>query len=135
MKTKILVSALLSFALANGAFALGTTSISTPGYYGNINNGTGFVIECSQVLGGYCANNPMPADGYIQMLPDPGSHAINGHVMVYDQANPGTYVDNLIFNYAENKKGKWHFQMQSLYKKISIQIVNSNTILLQKTAS
>ena len=25
---------------------------------GSINNNTGYVIECSQVLGGYCANNP-----------------------------------------------------------------------------
>lgn len=127
-----LAAILLGATLSGVSLANGTMSLDAPGYYGNINNGTGDVIECSQVIGGYCANNPMPADGYIQMLPDPGSKEIDGHVMVYDANTPGTYVDNLIFKYSENAAGKWYFTMTSLYKKINIQVVNPNTILLQK---
>lgn len=89
----------LSLLLSGTALASGQT--------GNLNNDTGYVIECSQVIGGYCANNPMPANGYIQMLPDPGSKDISGHVMVYDSKVPGQYVDNILFDYSEHKDGTW----------------------------
>jgi len=126
----------LSLLASSAALATGNNSaLSIPGYFGNINNNTGYVVECSQVVGGYCANNPMPADGYIQMLPDPGSTQIRGHVMVFDKSTPGTYVDNIVFNYSEQKDGSWKFQMESLYHKTTIKALTPDTILLSKGAT
>ncbi len=133
MKKLTFATALLGLAVTLSACATGRFAVSESGYYGNINNGTGNVIECSQVIGGYCANNPMPANGYIQMLPDPGSHEIDGHIMVFDKTKPGAYVDNILFKYAQNKAHQWQFTMKSLYKKTRITIIDAHTVLLTKS--
>ena len=107
-------------------------SFSLPGYFGSISNDTPYLIEGAQVVGGYCANNPMPANGFIQMLPDPGSTAIQGHLMAFDTSVPGKYVDNLLFSYSEQKDGSWAFDVvESLYGKISVQFVEPDKILLK----
>lgn len=128
MKQKMILTLALMSAVS--AFAATTKALSIPGYFGSINNNTGLVLECSQVVGGYCANNPMPANGYIQMLPDPGSNIIRGHVMVFDKNVPGAYVDNLTFNYQEQKTGQWKMTITSLYQKINIKNVFDDTVLL-----
>jgi len=92
------------------------------------------VIECSQVIGGYCANNPMPANGYIQMLPDPGSSAIQGHIMVFDKGVPDHYTDSILFAYEKQKNGRWKFRMKSLDKTVAVQMVSDDTVLLTKAA-
>ncbi len=133
MKRAFIISIL---ALASGMTFAGTDSaLSLPGYFGSINNNTGYVIECSQVIGGYCANNPMPANGYIQMLPDPGSKEIRGHIMAYDKSVPGKYSDNLLFTYSEQKNGFWAFHIKSLDKHISVKLLNGDTVVLSKVGS
>ena len=124
--------------LSGSAFAASApapSALSLPGYFGNLNNNTGYVLECSQVIGGYCANNPMPANGYIQMLPDPGSKMIRGHVMVFDKNVPGKYMDNVSFVYSEQKSGQWAFKLQSLYNKVSIKTITPDTILLNRVGA
>ena len=120
--------ALSSTALASNKHP----ALSLPGYFGSINNNTGYVIECSQIIGGYCANNPMPANGYIQMLPDPGSSAIKGHIMIYDKNVPGKYVDNLHFTYYKQRNGQWAFNIKSAYNKTFITQLRKNTIILNR---
>ena len=85
-KQFILALALSAVSLTSANASSASSALSLPGYFGSINNNTPFVIECSQVIGGYCANNPMPANGYIQMLPDPGSKQIRGHLMIYQKS-------------------------------------------------
>ena len=127
-KIIILSAALISMSSAFAESA--TSALSLPGYFGNINNNTNYVIECSQVIGGYCANNPMPANGYIQMLPDPGSTQIRGHLMIYDKNVAGKYVDNISFIYSQQKNGQWAFATTSLYNKVNIKMIMPDTLLL-----
>ncbi|WP_119329506.1 hypothetical protein [Cysteiniphilum halobium] len=134
--------AVLSMALMSGSYVFAESApgsaLSVPGYFGSINNNTTYVVECSQVIGGYCANNPMPANGYLQMLPDPGSHMIKGHIMVFDKNVPGKYVDNVVFTYKEGKNGEWSFiapQTKNLYDKgVKISIVPgfSDTLIINQ---
>ena len=66
-KCLILIPAML---IMGHAFAAPMpNALSLPGYFGNINNNTNYVIECSQVIGGYCANNPMPSNGFFLITP------------------------------------------------------------------
>jgi len=126
----ILFSSLLA---VSGVFAANAPSaLSLPGYFGSINNNTHYVIECSQVIGGYCANNPMPANGYIQMLPDPGSKEIRGHFMLYQKNVPGKYLDNVTFVYSEQKNGQWAFKTDDLYNKIVIKTIMPDTLLFNE---
>lgn len=125
----IALAIIASSALAQNA---APSALSLPGYFGSINNNTDYVIECSQVIGGYCANNPMPANGYIQMLPDPGSKQIRGHVMIYQKDKPGAYLDNLTFIYSEQKNGSWSFNIKSLYNKVNINPILPDTLLLEQ---
>lgn len=118
-------------ATAASLFA-NNTALSLPGDFGSINNNTGMVIECSQIIGGYCANNPMPANGYIQLLPDPGSKIIRGHIMVYGKNIPGKYFDNVIFTYSTQKNGLWKFQTNSLYKHVNVKLLSADTIVLNR---
>jgi hypothetical protein len=106
------------------------SALSLPGYFGSINNNTRFVLECSQVIGGYCANNPMPANGYIQMLPAPGSKQIRGHIMIYQKYVLGKYLDNIGFKYFEKKDGTWTFKVHSFYNKVSTQLITPDTLLI-----
>ena len=131
---KIATSALLLLA-SSMAFAGNDSALSLPGYFGSINNNTDYVVECSQLIGGYCANNPMPTNGYLQMLPDPGSTQIRGHIMAFDKNVPGKYADNLIFSYSEQKDGTWKFQTESLSKIVDIRMVSGDTIVLSKAAA
>lgn len=131
---KLLIASLLA-ANASLAFAVQPQALSLPGYFGSINNNTGYVVECPQVIGGYCANNPMPANGYIQMLPDPGSKEILGHIMAYSKYRPGHYTDNLLFTYKEQKKGQWAFHVISLDKAIKVQYVEVQSVILTKIKS
>lgn len=133
MKNSILLT--MALFASTSAFAAAPKALSIPAYFGSINNNTGLVIECSQVVGGYCANNPMPANGYIQMLPDPGSNIIRGHVMVFDQTMTGAYVDNLTFTYQMQKSGQWKMTLQSLYHKTSVKNIFDDTVLLTKESS
>ncbi len=128
---KILASTLLVLS-ATSALASGDSALSIGSYYGSINNNTGYVLECSQMVGGYCANNPMPANGYIQMLPDPGATQIRGHIMAFDKDVPGAYTDNLLFTYSEQDDGTWAFDIQSLDKTISIDQISADTVVLNK---
>jgi hypothetical protein len=130
---KRLIASVLVLAATTG-LAAGKSALSLPGYFGSINNNTGYVIECSQVIGGYCANNPMPANGYIQMLPDPGSNAIQGHVMVFDKSVPGHYTDNIMFAYEKQKNGRWKFRMQSLDKAVNVKMISDDTVLLTQAS-
>lgn len=82
------------------------------------------------MIGGYCANNPMPANGYIQMLPDPGSNIIRGHIMVYQKDVPGAYLDNITFVYTEQTNGLWQFSTTSLYNKVNVKMIMADTIVL-----
>lgn len=135
MKKYMLITMLCGLAFISNVFASNDSeSLSAPGYYGNINNNTGYVIECSQMNGGYCANNPMPGNGYIQMLPDSGSKEITGHIMVFTESKPSMYIDNIIFKYSKTKKDNWYFSIRSLYNKIEIKIIDQGTILLQKAS-
>lgn len=128
---KILITTLLTLN-ATLAFAGNHSALSLPGYFGSINNNTGYVIECSQVIGGYCANNPMPANGYVQMLPDPGSTEIRGHIMAYSKTAPGHYTDNIVFTYTEQKNGLWKFNLNSLDNAVKIKFVTPDTVVLTK---
>ncbi len=129
-KRLILISSLLMMSQSFAATA--PSALSLPGYFGNINNNTHYVIECSQVIGGYCANNPMPANGYIQMLPDPGSNQIRGHLMIYQKDQPGKYLDNIIFVYSEQKDQQWRFATQSLYNNVTIKMIMPDTLLINQ---
>lgn len=134
MKNLVLSAALL--AASSTAMAAAPSALSLPGYFGSINNNTGYVLECSQVIGGYCANNPMPANGYIQMLPDPGSNMIRAHVMVFDKNVPGSYVDNVLFTYQEQKDGSWKFvSFKSLDGKVSIKTVLPDTVVFNSVGA
>ena len=129
-KCLILIPAML---IMGHAFAAPMpNALSLPGYFGNINNNTNYVIECSQVIGGYCANNPMPANGYIQMLPDPGSKQIRGHLMIYQKDQPGKYLDNISFVYSEQKDQQWQFAVQSLYNQVTIKMIMPDTLLINQ---
>jgi hypothetical protein len=132
MKQLLAVSVLV--LAASTGLAAEKSALSLPGYFGSINNNSGYVIECSQVMGGYCANNPMPANGYIQMLPDPGSNVIQGHVMVFDKQVPDHYVDSILFAYEKQKSGRWKFRMLSQYKTVKVQMISDDTVLLSKGA-
>ncbi|MDC0535974.1 hypothetical protein OAO18_09225 [Francisellaceae bacterium] len=143
---KILSIAILSAAMVAGSTAFAAAApgaaLSVPGYFGSINNNTSYVVECSQVLGGYCANNPMPANGYLQMLPDPGSHMIKGHIMVFNKNEPGKYVDNILFTYKETKDGNWAFdqpQTKNLYQNSGVKVSTvpgfNDTLILNQADS
>lgn len=121
---------LASLMMMAGAYA-GTSGPGLSGDQGSINNDTGYVIECSQMYGGYCANDIMPTDGYIQMLLDPGSTKITGRIMVFDKSKPGNYIDNISFTYYYNGK-KWRFTTHDLYYKIKVTYIQSDEILLTK---
>ncbi|MFT6836115.1 MAG: hypothetical protein ACJA0H_002161, partial [Francisellaceae bacterium] len=54
-----------------------------------IQNKNNYVIECSQVIGGYCSRNPLIGNQKTKLLPDPGSNMIRGHIMVYNPDVPG----------------------------------------------
>lgn len=116
---------------AHVALADANSALSLPGYFGNINNNTDYVVECSQVIGGYCANNPMPANGYIQMLLDPGSNQIRGHLMIYQKNVPGKYLDNISFVYKEQSNNQWQFTTQSLYHQVAVKMIMPDTLLLE----
>ncbi|MFT6836116.1 MAG: hypothetical protein ACJA0H_002162 [Francisellaceae bacterium] len=140
MKKKIINSLLAVTLLSSTVLYAGPkdSALSVPGYFGSINNNTQYVIECSQVWGGYCANNPMPANGYLQMLPDPGSHMIKGHIMVFAKNEPGKYVDNISFTYKDMGKGGWKFvqsETNNLYKSgLTVEILKEmpDTILISE---
>ena len=129
-KTLSIALATLTFGTAMAAG--GHSALSLPGYFGSINNNTNYVIECSKVIGGYCANNPMPANGYIQMLPDPGSHMIKFNLMVFEKDKPGKYLDNIPVTYSMQKNGSYAFKTTSLYSKVGIKMITPDTILLEK---
>lgn len=130
---KRLTLILSALVMSSSAFAAGHKALSLPGYFGSINNNSGYVLECSQVIGGYCANNPMPANGYIQMLPDPGSKEIRAHVMAFDANKPGHYTDNVIFIYKEQKHGSWKFtQMASLQGHIAVKMALPDTAVFSR---
>lgn len=124
-----------SLFAADASQANSASALSLPGYFGSINNNTGYVLECSQVIGGYCANNPMPANGYIQMLPDPGSKMIRGHLMVYQKDVPGAYLENLTFTYSEQKNGGWQFTTNPLYNKVTVKSIMPDTIVLNAASA
>lgn len=133
---KKLITLLTATLISSSLFAADTppqnaaSALSLPGYFGNINNNTVYVIECSQVIGGYCANNPMPANGYIQMLPDHGSTMIRGHLMIYQKNIPGAYLDNITFVYSEQKNGQWQFSTTPLYNKVTVKAIMPDTLVL-----
>lgn len=127
---KKLIFSVCFLVLSASAFAANSSALSVPGYFGSINNNSSFVIECSQVVGGYCANNPMPANGYIQMLPDPGSSIIRGHLMVFQKNVPGKYLDNISFTYQQQKDGSWKFSTTSMYHQLDIKSILPDTIVL-----
>ena len=127
---KTLLMTLTALSLGTGFAANSNSALNLPGYFGSINNNTNYVIECSKVIGGYCANNPMPANGYIQMLPDPGSRQIKFNLMVFEKNKPGKYLDNVHVVYSMQKDGNWAFKTTSLYKKVGIKMVTPDTVLL-----
>lgn len=135
MKKHILIQAIAAGLMTiGGGSAVAASALSVPGYFGSINNDSGYVMECSQVIGGYCANNPMPANGYIQMLPDPGSHMIRGHLMFFNKNVPGAYVDNVLFIYQEKNKNQWEFTTKSQYSKVKIAQLLPDTLLVTSSA-
>jgi hypothetical protein len=122
---------ILALTIISGyATAASKSALSLPGYFGSINNNTPYVVECAQMIGGYCANNPMPANGFIQMLPDPGSKIMRGHLMIFSKNEPGKYLDNTVFTYAEAKDGHWDFKLHSDYGYVAINAVLPDTLLL-----
>lgn len=131
-----LLAASLFIAAGQSMAAAPGTALSLPGYFGSINNNTAYVVECAQMIGGYCANNPMPADGFIQMLPDPGSKMMRGHLMLFSKDQPGHYVDNIVFTYSENKDGSWAFKINGSYQAVKVTSILPDTVLLSsKTAT
>ena len=80
------------------------------------------MIECTQMIGGYCSNNPVVGQGGTKFLPDPGSNIMRGHVMVFAKDKPGAYVDNIVFVY-QYQRGKWTFSKAfDLYKQVTMQV-------------
>ena len=132
MNKKSIAMVALTLSLGVTASGFAASALSLPGYFGSINNNTSYVIECSQVIGGYCANNPMPANGYIQMLPDPGSKMIRGHLMVFQKNVPGKYLDNIMFSYSEGSSGNWSFKTKGLYNAVTVTPVMPDTLLLNQ---
>lgn len=88
-----------------------------------IMNNTPYTMECTQVIGGYCANNPIGPHAGTKILPDPGSTLVRGHIMVMDQNKAGHYVDNIIFVY--HKQGHWQFTHKfDLYQQVQVKDAN-----------
>ena len=129
-----LAGLLLTASSALAGTPASSSALSLPGYFGSINNNTPYVVECAQMIGGYCANNPMPANGYIQMLPDPGSTEMRGHLMIFSKDQAGKYLDNIVFTYTETPQG-WVFKTVSSYQSVSITTVLPDTWLLTATNS
>ena len=82
-------------------------------------NQSHYTIECAQMIGGYCANNPMKPGKALQFLPDPGSKLIRGHLMVMDPTVAGHYVDNVII--VLKKTGdQWKLTQYGLYHQFDL---------------
>lgn len=90
----------------------------------SIHNESNYVIECSQMIGGYCGENPILQGNDSKLLPDPGSLLIRGHIMVFNPNVPGKYVDNIIFK-SEKINGVWHSSLVSLYQASNIKVKNN----------
>jgi hypothetical protein len=131
---KIIMKNLVSALVLAGCVFSGhaSSALSVPGYMGSISNNSPYVLECAQMLGGYCANNPMPANGFIQMLPDPGSTEMRFQFMLFSKDVPGKYVDNISFTYKENKDGNWSYVINNSYNNVKISAVLPDTLLLTK---
>ena len=82
-------------------------------------NTSRYTIECAQMIGGYCANNPMPQGTALQFLPDPGSDMMRGHIMVMDPDVGGHYVDNIII-VLKKDGSQWQLTQYDLYNKFDL---------------
>lgn len=130
---KKLITLLSTVWVVGNLFAVETASsetLSLPGYFGSINNNTAYVLECSQVIGGYCANTPMLTNGYIQMLPNPGSQRMRGHLLIYQKNVPSDYLEDITFVYNEQNNGQWQFATTSLYDKVNVKMLMPDTLIL-----
>ncbi|WP_119329507.1 hypothetical protein [Cysteiniphilum halobium] len=95
-----------------------------------LDNGSKYVIECTQMIGGYCSQNPIGLNSQAKLLPDPGSKVIRGHIMVFDPDIAGSYIDNILFK-AYQVDGKWQMKnvdVVSLYGAMSITLEPDNVI-------
>ncbi|MDC0535973.1 hypothetical protein OAO18_09220 [Francisellaceae bacterium] len=90
----------------------------------SIHNESNYVIECSQMIGGYCSQNPILQGNDTTLLPDPGSLLIRGHIMAFNPNVPGKYVDNIVFK-SEKINGVWHSSTVSLYQASNIKVKNN----------
>jgi hypothetical protein len=126
---KLLRTTLLSSALILGgsAMAAPTANFSLGGYFGSINNNTTrYAMEMTQVMGGYAANNPMPANGYIQMAPDPGAAKMAFHLMVIDKAVPGRYAANYLIHWAKQSNGEWKYDVKVVRTDKNLQLLHDD---------
>lgn len=127
MKKALFLSA--GVCLASSAFAA-TPAISIPGYFGSISNNTSYVLSCADMLGGYCANNPMPANGFIQMLPDPGATEMHGNFLLFAKDGPTKPIQSIPFSYREQPSGQWAFSVKAPNTGVTFTPVLPDTLLL-----
>ena len=75
----------------------------------------------------------MPANGYIQMAPDPGAKHMKFHLMVIDKEHLGRYAGSFFINWDEQRDGSWQFIVHKNYGPLkAVQIKAFNAIVLQK---
>jgi hypothetical protein len=122
----IALIALTGLSLAS-PFARSAPNFS--GYQGSISNNTPYVLTCSGMQGGYCANNPMPANGFIQMMPDPGSSQITGTMTLFDPNHPSQEVGTIAMQYSKTRSG-WIFKTSLPSQYAQIQTLLPDSLLL-----
>ena len=76
-------------------------------------------IECAQMIGGYCSNNPVKAGQKTRILPDPGSQIVRGHIMVMGPNVTGHYVGNVLLA-VQQTKGVWQASLTALYNQQNV---------------
>lgn len=96
---------------------------------GMIMNQSALVVECTQMIGGYCAHNPQVGPGNMLLLPDPGSKLMRGHIMVFNKNKPGHYVDNIVFSYQRAATG-WRFKYYDLYRHVKVTMATPTALVI-----
>jgi hypothetical protein len=80
-------------------------------------------IECAQMIGGYCSNNPVKAGQHTRILPDPGSQLVRGRIMIMNPKVAGRYFGNILL-VAKKQKQAWQLSLTALYNKDNLKNLN-----------
>jgi hypothetical protein len=125
MKKIILVLAVLAVSTASAQVKTRTLEFIQSVTQVKLINNSHYTLECVQMSGGYCANNSVSPKAHLQLLPDPGSTLIRGHLMIIDPKTTGHYIDNVIL-VLKKVDQKWQLTLYSLYDDFSLNSLYTN---------